>query len=146
MRKKFSLALIAMAAALLVPVASFAAALTVINGQVTNNGHGVSGAKVTIICDNNAKHTTTDPNGFYTVTFSAAKCPNGATAYGTATKGKKGGDSQAKVKPFFEGDTSLNIGVVNIALPEFGAIAGALALVGAAGAFLVTRRRELGQN
>jgi hypothetical protein len=137
------LASAALAVAIL-PAASLAApGQTDVTGTVTNNGHPVSGAKVTVICDNNAKKTTTDSNGVYLAVYKEAKCPAGSTVSVTATKGHKGGVKDGKANPV---TTLLNVALINVALPELGIATGALALIGAAGAFMVTRRRGLRQS
>jgi hypothetical protein len=131
--------------ALMLPAATFAASATTdVTGTVTNNGVGVSGAKVEVICGSNDKKTTTGTGGAYLVTFKAANCPDGSKATVTATVGKKAGVNTGKVKQ--DGSVYLNVAVVNVSLPEFGVITGiGAALVGGA-AFLVIRRRQLGQN
>lgn len=130
--------------ALMIPASSFAVRpnpqFTEVTGTVTYNGAPVNGAKVTIVCDNNAKHFTTGSNGVYTVEYASAKCPIGATIYATATKGKKGGDADKRVTSSTD---IVNIQTVNVSLPEFGLIAGTGAATIGVGAFLVIRRRQL---
>src|ERR1700689_2173886 len=97
--KKFALSMAAtLGVALIIPASSFAiAAKTDITGVVTNNGNPVTGAKVTVICDNNARHDTTDGTGTYLVQFPAAQCPAGDHATVVATKGKKGGTNSTTI-------------------------------------------------
>jgi hypothetical protein len=145
MRKILTTVISGIALAILIPASSFAmSSKTDINGTVYNNGVGVSGAHVTVVCDNNAKTDTTDSTGAYLVQFNAAKCPVGATVYVTAKDGHKGGDSSDKV-PQGEND-KLNVVLINVSLPEFGALAGIGAALLGGGAFLVIRRRQLGET
>jgi len=140
-KKLFAALMSAFAIAVLVPASTFAlASKTDVTGVVTNGGNPVAGAKVTVICDNNAKKTTTDNTGTYLVQYPIAQCPANATVYVTATKGKKGGDSSGPAKPV---TTKLNVALIGVSLPEFGLLtAGAATLVGGA-AFAVVRRRQL---
>jgi hypothetical protein len=141
-KKLLTASLATILVAIAIPATSMAAAAqTDISGTVTNNGKVVSGAKVTVVCDNNSRKDTTDSSGGYLVHFPAAQCPNGATVYVTATDSKKGGDTTGKVNA----DTSkLNVSIVNVALPEFGTYAAIGATLLGGGAFMVIRRRQLG--
>jgi hypothetical protein len=130
--------------AVLIPASSFALSpKTDVTGTVYYNGHTVAGALVTVICDSNVKHDTTDANGVYLVQYSATACPEGATATVVATKGKKGGTSDTVIKSTTD---KLNVNLVNVDLPEFGVVAGFGAAVLGGAAFLVIRRKQLGQN
>jgi hypothetical protein len=140
--KKFLLSFAAtVGIALLIPASSFAlSAKTDITGVVSNNGHPVSGAKVTVVCNNNARHDTTDGTGTYLVQFPATKCPAGAHATVVATKGKKGGTNSETIHST---TNKLNVNIINVSLPEFGLVAGVGASLIGGGAFLVIRRRQL---
>jgi len=128
----------------LLPAATFAAsAKTDISGVVTNNGHTVAGAKVTVVCDNHSKKDTTDANGSYLVQFPAANCPDGSKATVVATKGGLGGVNSKNVTAQ---TTKLNVAIVNVSLPEFGVVAGIGAAVVGGGAVVAIRRKQLGQN
>jgi hypothetical protein len=143
MKKLFLTILATLSVALLIPAATFAASATTdVTGTVTNNGNVVSGAKVTVVCDNNSKKTSTDSSGAYLVTFKAANCPDSSKATVVATKGGKGGVSTGTVSKM--GSADLNVAIVNVALPEFGIITGIGAAVIGGGAFFLIRRRQLG--
>lgn len=124
----------------LAPAAAFAApAQTIVTGTVTNNGHTVKGAKVTVVCNNHSRTTKTDKNGGYSVSFPKAQCPDGAKATVVATKNKMGGVSSGNVNSV---TTKLNVAIVNVALPEFGVITGVGAMTVGAGLFMVMRRKQ----
>ena len=144
MKKVLKAALAAIVLSLAITASTLAApAQTDISGYVYNNGRTVSGAKVTVVCDNNARHDTTDGSGAYLVHFPAGQCPDGAKVYVTATKSRKGGENTGNV----HADTSkLNVSLINVSLPEFGFVAAGGAAMIAGGAFLVIRRHKLGDT
>jgi hypothetical protein len=144
MKRLISMILSAGVLAIVLPATALAApATTDVSGVVTDNGKPVAGAHVTVVCDNNAKHTTTDGSGSYLVTYPIAKCANNTKATAVATKGGLGGVNSGNVNQI---NTKLNIAIVNVSLPEFGVIAGFAAAIIGGGAFLVIRRRQLGAN
>ena len=120
------------------------ASQTFISGTVRQSGSPVNGASVHVTCNSVFANDTTDATGAYGVLFSATDCPSGATATASATKGSASGSNSGSVAPH----TALNLAIVdvNIALPEMGAITGALATVAAGGAFMVIRRRNANQS
>jgi hypothetical protein len=135
--KKFLFSLLAAGVVLVVPVA--ASAQSVVAGKVTHNGTPVNGANVTAVCNTNSKDAYTNQNGDYAVEFAVNECPDGETATVVASKNGMGGTGNGQV----DGVTAtLNIAIVNVAVPEFGVIAGIVGSIGAAGAFLVIRRRQ----
>ena len=141
-KTRFALAA-ATAAIALAPAMSLAkAAQTDIDGTVTASGSPVKHATVEVTCDGTTKTTHTNASGAYLVTFAAKKCPAGSTVTVDASKGGVGsGSNSGTVSPY---DTDkLNVGIVNVAIPEMGYATGALALVGATGAVVALRRREL---
>lgn len=140
--------------ALLIPVVVSAAPppipnVTEVYGVVSNNGKAVTGAKVIVICNSHDKKTTTtalisgSPSYNYLVTFPAGQCAPGSNITVTATKGAKGGERGGQIVNV---STDLNVALVNVSLPEFGAIAGFGAAIIGGGAFLVTRRRHLSDH
>jgi hypothetical protein len=130
---------------LLIPAASFAsAAITIVTGNVTYNGNGVSGAKVTVVCDNNAKKTTTDSTGAYQVKYTYAKCPDSSKATVVATDGSKGGVNSGKVNQ--DGSADLNVAIVNVNLPELTVYTGGGAAILGGAAFIAIRRKELNKS
>jgi hypothetical protein len=143
MKKLLLTILAAVGIAVMIPAASFAASTqTDVTGTVTNNGQVVSGASVTVVCNNHSKTTTSDSTGAYLVTFSGKNCPDKSQATVVAHKAGKGGVSNGTVNPY--GSLDLNVAIINVALPEFGIVTGIGAAVVGAGAFLVIRRRQLG--
>lgn len=128
------------ALSVLAPAAVFAApAQTIVTGTVTNNGHAVKHAKVTVVCNNHSRTTTSDKNGGYSVSFPKNQCPDGAKATVVATKNKMGGVSSGNVNSV---TTKLNVAIVNVALPEFGVVTGVGAMAAGAGLFMVMRRKQ----
>jgi hypothetical protein len=141
MKKKISLFLASVLTIVALPVAAMAApTTTIVTGQVTDNGVGVKGAKVVVVCNNFSKKTTSGAGGGYEVAFTVTQCPNGKVANVVATKGDLGGVNNSKVKNF---DATDNVAIVNVSLPEFGIAAGIGATIIGGGAFLVIRRRQL---
>jgi hypothetical protein len=141
MKKKISLFVASVITMVALPVAAFAAPTTTdVNGQITNNGHGVKGAKVVVVCGGHSAKTTSGAGGGYEVTFTAKQCPDGKLATVVATKNGLGGTSSSTVKNF---DATDNVAIVNVNLPEFGFVAGIGAAVIGAGAFLAVRRRQI---
>jgi hypothetical protein len=140
--KKFALSIATtLGVALIIPASTFAlSAKTDITGVVTNGGNPVPGAKVTVVCDNNARHDTTDNTGTYLVQFPAKQCPAGDKATVVATKGKKGGTNSTTIN---QTSNKLNVNIVNVSLPEFGVAAGVGASLIGGAAFMVVRRRQL---
>lgn len=129
---------------LLIPASSFAlAAQTNITGTVTNNGNPVAAANVVVVCNSNSRSDDTDTSGGYLVQFTAAECPSGKNATVVATKDNKGGTNSKTVTAQ---TSKLNVAIVNVALPEFGVVAGMGAAVIGGGAFMVIRKKQLEQN
>jgi hypothetical protein len=147
MMKKLLVAAATLAAAVMLPMAAMAAegGNTIVDGTVTNSGSPVNGANVTVTCNGHTQTATTNSLGAYLVVFSAADCPVAATANVSAAKSGAGsGSNSGPVGP--TDSAAINVGIVNVAIPEFGIVAGLLALLGAAGAFVVTRRHHLHQS
>lgn len=119
---------------------------TVISGVVTDSSKGgkpVRHARVTVVCNNHAKTTTTDKNGAYSVTFKPGQCGVGSKVTVVATKSGSGGVSTSTVTA---GTIKLNVAIVNVSLPEFGIITGFAGGAAAVAAFFVIRRRQVEQN
>lgn len=143
MKKKISLFLASVLTIVALPLGAMAAAsptTTVVAGSVTDNGHGVKGAKVVVVCNSHSAKTTSGAGGGYEVTFTTKQCPNGKLATVVATKGGLGGTNSSTVKNF---DATDDVAIVNISLPEFGLAAGIGATLIGGGAFLAIRRRQL---
>lgn len=141
---KKHLASIALIAAFVVlPAATFAmGATTDVSGFVTNNKVAVKGAQVVVTCDGHSKTTTSAKNGGYAVEFTAKQCPANSNVVAKATTAKGlSGTNSGPASPV-SGTTNLNIATISIAIPEFGTIAGIVAVLIAGGAFLVLRKRN----
>jgi hypothetical protein len=122
------------------PAAAFAApAQTIVTGTVTNNGHPVNNAKVTVVCNNHSRTNKTGANGGYSVSFPKKQCPDGTKVTVVAAKNKMGGVSNGTAAAL---TTQLNVAIVNVALPEFGIITGVGAMLAGAGMFMVMRRKH----
>lgn len=129
---------------MLVPATSFAKASTTdISGVITNAGHTVNGAHVTVVCDGHSKKAGTNKKGAYLVQFKAKQCPNGSKVTIVATKNGKGGTNSGTVTS----DTAkLNVAIINASLPEMGVATGTLAAVSGATGLFVIRRRQVGKS
>lgn len=111
---------------------------TDVTGVITDQGVTVEGASVEVKCGATTKTDTTDMHGSYLVTFTFAECPPGSTVTVKATKGTKSGTNTGTVIGV---TTKLNIGLVNVDIPEYG-LFGALVATGAGvGAIVFVRRR-----
>jgi hypothetical protein len=111
---------------------------TDVTGIVTDGGNPVDGATVTVRCGATTKTDTTNSSGTYLVSFTAAQCPPGSMVMVTAQKGAKSGSEQGKIIGI---TTKLNIGLVNVSIPEYGLIGSILALGLGAGVVVYNRRR-----
>ncbi len=138
--KKIVLSLAVAIAALVSVPATASAAPNFIEGTVVINGLSAANANVTVTCNGFAKKTKTSSGGFYSVSFSQAKCPTGSVFNVTAQKGNKGGVTQKTVTGPV---TSANVTVTTVAVPEFGPAAAVGTLGIAAGGFMVLRRRQM---
>jgi len=113
---------------------------TEVTGIVTEHGNTVTGATVTVKCGATTKTDMTDSSGTYLVSFTAAQCPPGSIVTVSAQKGSMTGSKQGRIVGV---TTKLNIGLVNVSIPEYGLIGGILAVVLGAGAIMYTRRRHI---
>ena len=111
---------------------------TDVTGVITDAGVPVDAADVKVKCGTTTKMDTTDAFGSYLVTFTFAECPTGSTVTVTATKGPKSGTNTGTVVGI---TTKLNIGLVNVDIPEYGFIGAVLATGAGAGAIFFARRR-----
>ncbi|HXH27210.1 MAG TPA: carboxypeptidase-like regulatory domain-containing protein [Candidatus Acidoferrum sp.] len=116
---------------------------TDVSGVVTNSGGPVAGATVTVKCGAQTSTDTTNASGTYLVTFTPAQCPPGSTVMVMAQKGTQSGSKTGTVIGL---TTKLNVGLINVVIPEFGVIASILALGAGLGAVVYSRRRMVGQN
>ena len=120
-----------------------ASGLTDVSGVVTNNGQPITGAHVTVVCNNNNLTDNTDTTGTYVVQFTDTECPAGAKVTVVATDGSLGGTNSGVANAL---TTRLNVSIINVALPEFGVVTGIGAAIVGGGALMVIRRRHLSEH
>jgi hypothetical protein len=113
---------------------------TAISGTVVDASNvAVNGASVAVTCTHLAvpttKTVTTNSLGVYNAYFSSTECNSGDTAV-AHTDGAA--DNTGKVD--FNKNCRINTLKLNLQIPEFGVIAGAVALVGALGIFVYRRK------
>lgn len=143
MKRKLSI-LIATLASLVVLAPSSALAqvptdpLTNVTGVVTYNNMLVPDAHVTVECEGHTMQDITNDKGTYLVSFAGDDCPKDSFVSVTAQKDSRGGSSSGYVVAL---TTKLNVTIINVAIPEFGTIAGVSAAFTAGGAFLISRKR-----
>jgi len=115
---------------------------TFVTGKVTDSGNNpVIGTPVNVTCVNEKGNDVTDSSGTYMILLNDPSCAPGSTAYATATAYGvsnhglvcNGPGSNIKCD-------GIDLALVNIQVPEFGVIAGAVALVGALGIFIYRRK------
>src|SRR4029078_9625535 len=129
----------------LAPVKSASAlpAETDVTGVITDAGVPVAGAMVTVKCGAWTKTDTTDAFGSYLVSFTFAQCPPGSIVTVTAKKGAKTGTKNGRIVGV---TTKLNLGLVNVDIPEYGVVGALIGSGAAVGAIVFTRRRFAQQN
>lgn len=144
MRNKLLGSLAAVLVVLALPAGVLARpATTDVTGVVYNNSAPVDGAAVLVVCKGHARADETDSHGSYLVAFPAKQCPVGSIVEVTAKFKGGSGFATGKVSSV---TTKLNIGIVNISVPEMGAIGLAVAGVGSVGFVAWTRRRGVQSN
>ncbi|MEM4710893.1 MAG: carboxypeptidase-like regulatory domain-containing protein [Candidatus Woesearchaeota archaeon] len=116
-----------------------AAPTTMVYGQVTDSSNNpVSGASVSVDCNGNILNTVTDASGMYYVFYPALLCNVGDTAIVTVNYGDQTFTGTGTVD--YSKECRINVGVVNVQIPEFGVIAAGLALIGAIAIFAIRRK------
>jgi len=133
------LAVVAASAGLVSSSANAAPPESDITGVITENQMAVAGASVTVLCNGHTLTDTTDAMGSYLVTYPSADCPFGSTVKVTAQKDGKSGVSSGTVQGI---TTKLNLAIVNVSIPEWGLIGGALAGSVGIGMIAYARRRQ----
>jgi hypothetical protein len=122
--------------------------LTEIKGTVYDSSHNkVTGASVTVVCYNgttiNTLSNTSNGGGEYKIdSFLRTNCNTGYTLNITATKGAESGFAQYTVACNGNGkcsQTNKDVTFNSPAVPEFGVVAAAIALIGSVALFLVKR-------
>lgn len=127
---------------------SFAAVNTIARGNVYNNGVNVPNVPVTVSCvfDNGKaiiKNKNTDSNGLYSVNFTSKECDQGGAVTASATVN---GVTQTETSYVSDVDTvtnDFNFGSDPINVPEFSTLTGAIAVLGAAGSFILLRNKRI---
>lgn len=114
-------------------------AQTDVTGVVTENHTPVANATVTVECQGNLAADTTDAQGSYLVTYPIAQCPFGSTVKVTAQKDGKSGTASGTVHGI---TTKLNLAIVNVPIPEYGALGALLAVGAGVGSIVYLRRRQ----
>jgi hypothetical protein len=143
--KKVLLSIVGTLALVLVPMAS-ASALEAVSGHVSQAKTDVSGASVSATCKSATGSGTTGANGDYAFTLSpSGVCTSTDLITVTAQKGAASGQTTQPYGNLNLGE-GINIALVNVSIPEFGAIAGVSAAVLGGAAFMIVRRKHLNQN
>lgn len=112
---------------------------TAVTGVVTENQVAVAGATVKVTCKGHTEMDTSDANGSYLVTFPSGDCPFGTTVKVVAEKNGKSGVTSGTVQGI---TTKLNLAIVNVSIPEFGALGAAAAGGMGIGMIAYMRRRQ----
>lgn len=109
---------------------------TVVNGHVymEDGQTTVPDVLVTASCNDVELSDTTNSQGLFNIVYDGEDCMIGDTV----TVGVNGESKQTTVRP---GTNEINLAYANIRVPEFGAIAGALAVLGAGAAYLRLRKK-----
>lgn len=128
-------------------------ATTIIEGKITLDDSAAGKAVVNVTCTHNGVNISKIAKssnsyylkGTYLVTFPQEKCIVGDTVTVTATKNGLTGTAIGTVKDFIkEKCLDLDVALVNVNIPlvpEFGATAGVLTILGALGTFFFVRRK-----
>jgi hypothetical protein len=132
-------------AALLLPAVALADGQTTVSGWVMNSSNKpVAGVTVVVTNSNTGSGVTetavTKSDGSFVVNHDETAWPNGSTCYGKVNSGGYTGSGFSQVVGL---NASFAFTVVNISVvPEYGAIAGGVAIALGACAFLFIRRRH----
>jgi len=124
-------------------VSATAIGTTYVTGTVTDGSNApVANAAVSVTCMSESANTTTDLGGNYLLLVNNPTCVSGSTAYVTATKDGVGAGSNSGVvcTAGVEGDCDINVAFVDVQIPEFGVIGGALVLLAGIGIIAYKRK------
>lgn len=116
---------------------------TVVTGQIISaGGGGVPSATVHVECNGNNLSTTSGPTGYYIVKYTMTQCAPGDTVTVVASKGSDVGSNARSVSP--TGNAFLTVAIIDVqfAIPEFGIIPGAVALLSSIGSIAFIRRKR----
>jgi len=137
--------LILFIALILLSTSTLAATATSISGTVVDgNTQGVMDATVTINCEHNGINTTqvtqTDDTGTYFAFYPAIQCNVDDKVYVFAEKDEQSNSGQGTVA--YDQTCQINTAFVNVTIPEFGIIAGSVALIGLVAGVAIMRRKN----
>jgi len=119
-----------------------AAVDTVVTGTVYDgDGNEVVGADVSVDCNGNMKYDTSDSDGLYSVAYDLVDCAGGDYVEVAAEKDSVGsGSASGYVCDADEEECPFNVALIDVTIPEFGVLAGAVALIGALGIIAYKRQ------
>ncbi len=119
---------------------------TWISGTVYNTeGSPVNGGSVNVTCGSTTKLAIIDGSGNYAKMFTQVECKAGDTASATASTGEGSGtNSEVVQNSSVNGPiVDLDVAVIDITVPEFGVIGGALTGLISVGGYLVMRSKSM---
>lgn len=119
--------------------------ITTIRGQIKGpDNKPLKLANITVTCDGQTKHTITGANGKYVVIFFGKNvCAAGSTVTVTASKDGNSGSGTGTVQLKHDGRfVDVNFSTLSFSVPEFGALPGAIAAIGATGIYFALRRKN----
>jgi hypothetical protein len=105
----------------------------------------VNGGSITVRCGSSTKVATIESNGHYGVSFTQSQCKSGDSASATASTSDGSGTNSTTVQNTNVNGpvVDLDVAVIDITVPEFGMIGGAVTALGAVGSYLVMRARGI---
>jgi hypothetical protein len=114
---------------------------TQVLGTVTDGADNpVEGADVTVLCNDIPRYDVTDVNGNYLVSYPQGDCGFNTPVHVTATFEDVTGENDGLTCVSKEECYGISVALVNVTVPEFGLIAGTVAMIGALGIFLYRRK------
>lgn len=107
--------------------------------NMNNGGAGIGGLTVTVNCLGNIQNATTDSNGLYVVDYTHLQCPIFMPVSASVTF--NGEPQSHTVFVSHNNRATLDFYFGAVAVPEFGAITGALAAIGSGITYFGLRRK-----
>ena len=143
--KKVILAMLFSSILLTMATAASAATLTVVSGTITYaNSSIVDNAQVTVTCEHMGANTTkvvmSGVDGKYYAFYPALNCDTSDTVWVMADKDGAQGMNSGLVS--YNKQCKINTALIDVQIPEFGVMAGGIALVGALAGLTVIRKRK----
>ena len=129
-----------------ISMVSIVSAKTLVAGKIYNEDYSkvIGGAEVTVTCDPSSVITTnpviiSEADGTYAVEFyeNPMECTDGDMVTVYAEKDEMSGTETGEVKDL---GLTVDLAIINVTIPEFGLIIGALTLLCAVGIFAFVRR------